>query len=86
MNVEFTARFLRALDELPPREQAAVLRAVDRAQENRRHPSLQTKRIQGTSGIWEMRASRDLRLTFTLGEDRLTFRMCGHHDDALRQP
>lgn len=86
MTVAFTARFLRAFDELTTQEQTAVERAVDRAQEDWRHPGLRAKKIQGTQDIWELRASRELRLTFEVRRGRLVFRMCGHHDAVLHQP
>ena len=86
MTVEFTRRFIRAYEQLPPEEQQAILEAVDRVQSDRDHPSLRTKTIPGRLDIWEVRASRDLRLTYQFAPDHLVFRVCGHHDEVLRRP
>jgi mRNA-degrading endonuclease RelE of RelBE toxin-antitoxin system len=86
MTVEFTRRFIRAYEQLRPEEQEAILQAVDWVQSNRDHPSLLTNKIQGRTGIWEARASRDLRLTCQFGPDHIVFRVCGHHDEVLRRP
>jgi hypothetical protein len=51
-----------------------------------RYPALRVKRIQGTSKIWEARASRSLRITFAVEGEDLILRNVGHHDAALRKP
>ncbi len=86
MTVEFTRRFIRAYERLRREEQQAILEAVDQVQSDRDHPSLRTKKIQGRLDIWEVRASRDLRLTCQLAPDHIVFGVCGHHDDVLRRP
>ena len=86
MTVAFTRRFIRAYEQLRPEEQEAILEAVDRVQPDRDHPSLWTKKIQGRLDIWEVRASRDLRLTCQFAPDHIVFRVCGHHDEVLRRP
>ena len=86
MTVEFTRRFIRAYEQLRPEEQQAILQAVDRVQSDRDHPSPRTKKIQGRLDIWDVRASRDLRLTCQFAPDHIVFRVCGHHDEVLRRP
>jgi mRNA interferase RelE/StbE len=87
MTVEFTRRFIRAYEQLRPEEQQAILEVVDRVQSDRDHPSLRTKKIQGGGlDIWEVRASRGLRLTCQFAPDHIVFRVCGHHDEVLRRP
>ena len=86
MTVEFTRRFIHAYEQLRPEEQQAILQAVDRVQSDRDHPSLRAKKIQGRLDIWEVRASRDLRLTCQFAADHIVFRVCGHHDEVLRRP
>ena len=54
--------------------------------ENRRHPSLRTKKIKGTSAIWEGRITRDYRFTFHVVGDTYTLRRIGKHDETLRKP
>ena len=54
--------------------------------ENPRHPSLHTKKIKGTSAIWEGRITRDYRFTFQVVEDIYILRRIGKHDETLRNP
>lgn len=86
MRAEFTRRFVRCYQQLQPEEQQAILEAVDRVQSDRDHPGLRTKTIQGHPDIWEIRASRGLRLTCHFAPDHIVFRVCGHHDEVLRRP
>jgi hypothetical protein len=51
-----------------------------------RHPGLRVKKVQGTSDIWEARASHSLRLTFEIHEDLLILRNVGPHDKVLKNP
>jgi mRNA interferase RelE/StbE len=47
---------------------------------------LRVKKAQGTSDIWEARASHSLRLTFEVHEDLLILRNVGPHDQVLKKP
>jgi mRNA interferase RelE/StbE len=51
-----------------------------------RYPSLRIKKIQGTQGIYEARASINLRLTFEIDKDILVLRNIGKHDDTIFNP
>ena len=53
---------------------------------NIRHPSLRVKKIEGTRGIWEARASRSIRLSFEFRDDILILRNVGDHDEVTRGP
>jgi hypothetical protein len=44
------------------------------------------KRVHQTERIWEMRAGRDIRITFEIEEDAYVLRNVGRHDAALRKP
>ena len=81
-----TERFKRAYRKLESAEQELVKKALRQLMEDRRHPGLRVKRIQGTDGIWEMRAGRDIRVTFEIVNDVAVLRNVGHHDETLRQP
>ncbi len=85
MNVDYTARFVRAFRLLPPSEQQAVLDAVDRVQDNLHHPSVETKRVLGRSDVWELRASLELRLTCQFRAEGIVFRVCDHRP-RVRHP
>ena len=76
MRLLLTDRFRRAYRSLSPQDRKRV----------QRYPGLRVKRLQGTAGIWEARASRSPRITFKVEGEDLTLRNVGHHDDALRKP
>ena len=87
MTFLWTARFEKAYRSLPHDQQAVVVDAHLRIlAQNWRHPSLQTKRLQGTKHIWAIRLSRDLRLTFEPTKAGVLLRNVGRHDSALRSP
>jgi mRNA interferase RelE/StbE len=81
-----TERFRRAYRTLSGEDQKRVQRAFRRISEELRHPVLRIKRIRGTRGIWEARASRALRLTFEVNGDRIVLRNVGRHDATLERP
>ena len=82
----WTSRFEKSYRALLPEHQAAVDAHLRLMAEDWRHPSLQTKKLQGTHQIWAMRISRDLRLTFQPTKAGILLRNVGHHDPTLRSP
>lgn len=81
-----TERFKRAYRLLEADEQALVRKALQQLAADRSYPGLRVKRIQGAERIWEMRAGRDIRITFEIEPDAYVLRNVGHHDTALRNP
>jgi len=67
-------------NRLLPDEQALVDKALQFLAVNPRHPSLRLKKRKGSKGVWEARASLNLRFTFTWEGDLITLRVVGHHD------
>ncbi len=86
MRLALTERFKRAHRALSTEERTQVDKALHLISENIRHPSLRTKKIKGTSDIWEARASRSVRLTFEIHADLIVFRNAGEHDKPLENP
>lgn len=86
MRLLLTPRFQRAYGSLTSEDQERVKRALRRMTHDLKYPGLRVKKIQGTKGIWEARASRSLRITFQIEEGALLLRNVGRHDDALRKP
>ncbi len=83
-----TSRFRRAYRKLDKRDRERVKRALTQFVEDRTLPGLHVKRIQGTDSIWEMRAGRDIRITFEFrrdedGSSSIALRNVGHHDPTL---
>lgn len=68
--------------QLGPDEKALVDKALEYLATNPKHPSLRLKKRKGLKGIWEGRASRNLRFTFTWEGDLITLRVVGHHDEV----
>ena len=86
MRLAITDRFRQVYQELTAEEQALADKALRLLADNLRHPSLQVKKIKGTEGIWEARASRSIRLTFQVHGDLLVLRTIGQRDEALGRP
>ena len=81
----YTEQFRRDYRQLTRTEQEAIKKALSRMMSDLRYPGLRVKKIQGRDNVWEARANRDLRITFTFdATETLVLRTCGHHDDALR--
>ncbi|MCB0200973.1 MAG: hypothetical protein H6649_14570 [Caldilineae bacterium] len=81
-----TERFKRAYRKLENQEQERVKQALVRLLADRTYPALRVKRVQGTAKIWELRASRDIRVTFEIEDNTIILRNVGHHDPTLKNP
>lgn len=82
-----TDRFVTLFRKLPEAIRKKVTRQIQLLADNPRHPSLQTKPIQGTNGIFEARVDIHYRMTYErLSDDTLLMRVVAQHDDALKKP
>ncbi len=54
--------------------------------ENPMHPSLRTKRVQGTENIFEASINMDVRMTWQYVESGILLRNVGEHDEILKNP
>ena len=86
MRLRYTERFRRAFASLTETDAARVEKALRMLGSDPRYPGLRVKRVQGTDGIWEARASDSLRITFEMEGEVLTLRMVGPHDAMLKNP
>ena len=86
MRLILTNRIQKAYQFLEADDQGRVQKAIRLMSGDLRHPSLRVKRIKGTQGIWEARASKSLRITFETEGDALILRNVGHHDQTLKKP
>ena len=85
--IKFTRRFLKSFARLPSTIQEKVKKQIRLLAENPRHPSLQTKPIQGVVGLYEARIDQDYRLTYEREpDDPLLLRLVGKHDETLKKP
>lgn len=79
--IRFTKRFLKCFARLPASVQEKVKKQIALLADDPRHPSLQTKSIQGASGIYETRVDLDYRLNYDRDEeDTLVLRVVAKHD------
>ena len=86
MRLQFTERFRRAFAALTDADAARVEKALRLLANDPRYTELRVKRVQGTEGIWEARASGSLRITFEMHGDLLILRMVGPDDATLKNP
>lgn len=54
--------------------------------ENPKHPSLRSKKVQGTIDIYEASITMSYRLTWQYYEDGVLLRNIGEHDKTLKKP
>jgi mRNA interferase RelE/StbE len=54
--------------------------------ENPMHPSLRTKRVQGTQNIYEASVNMSIRITWQYVESGILLRNIGEHDETLKNP
>lgn len=86
MELVCTERFKRAYRELEPRYRKQVKKALAQLLTDRTHPGLRVEHIRGTEKVWELRAGRDIRVTFEIEKEACILRNVGHHDPTLRNP
>jgi mRNA-degrading endonuclease RelE of RelBE toxin-antitoxin system len=63
-----THRFRRAYRKLDARYRELVKKTLAPFVADPTYPGLRVEHIQGTDGIWEMRAGREIRITFEIRE------------------
>ncbi len=80
MKLQTTRPFDRDYAELPEEMKERVDKQLALLLLNPRHSSLRLKRIRGTADIWEVRVSRNYRLTLQLAGDTYILRRAGSHD------
>lgn len=61
--------------KLPTSIQRKTDKQIRLLSDNLRHPSLQVKKIRGTSGLWEGRVDRQYRFLFEMAGDTIYLRV-----------
>jgi mRNA-degrading endonuclease RelE of RelBE toxin-antitoxin system len=85
MKVVFTKPFVRDYRNLPSNIQKLIDKQIGRLIENPRHPSLQTKKMEGHKSIMEARITLEYRMTFQIVGDTYILRRVGTHS-VFRRP
>ncbi len=85
MKMRRSKHFKKSYQKLSPVVQKQV-EALMLLATNVRHPSLRVKKIRGTDNIYELRVTRNYRISFEIEEDGYFLRRVGKHDELLRRP
>ena len=80
MKIVRVSHFKKDYKSLPQQIQKRVDKQLTLLLTNIRHPSLRVKKIHSYPGVWELRVSREYRLTFQVEEDTFLLRRVGTHD------
>lgn len=79
--ITFTDRFQKHYGNLTETEKKQLRSKLALLSENPMHPSLRTKRIQGTEGLFECSINMDIRIIWYYeGETLIILVDVGHHD------
>lgn len=77
----YTERFKKHYKKLHPNEKKQIKNKIGMLAKNPMHPSLRTKRIQGTKNLFECSANMDIRIIWYYEKDQIIILAdVGHHD------
>ena len=81
----YTPRFQKHFKELTAQEKNQIMKKLELLAENPSHPSLRTKRIQGTTDLFECTVNMDIRIIWSYEGDIMIILVdVGHHDILKR--
>ena len=79
--IEFAKSFERQLKKLGKNEQKMVFNKIELLAQNRFHPSLRTKKVQGLEVIFECSVNMDIRILWQYKDGKIILLLdIGHHD------
>ena len=79
--ITYSKAFKKHYKKLSDTEKIQMKKKLKFFVENPTHPSLRTKKIQGTDGIWESSVNMDIRIIWFYENNELIFLLdIGHHD------
>lgn len=79
--ITFTDKFKKSYKKLHPNEKKQIKNKIEILATNPMHPSLRSKRIQGTNGLFEFSANMDIRIIWYYENDLIIILAdVGHHD------
>lgn len=81
LKITYTDRFLKSFKNLTGVEKKQLKNKLSLPAQNPTHPSLRTKRIQGTDDLFECSVNMDIRIIwFYEGDSVIILLDVGHHD------
>ena len=81
----FTNRFEKHFQLLSVQEKKQLRNKLSILTENPMHPSLRTKRIQGTSDLFECSVNMDIRIVWFYEGDKMIILVDVRHHDILKK-
>ena len=79
--ITYTKRFLKNLTKLNANERSQLKKKLELLMQDPLYPSLRTKRIQGTTDLFEFSVNMDVRVIWEYdGETLILLLDIGHHD------
>jgi mRNA interferase RelE/StbE len=86
MEFIYTDKFKRSYKQLSKEEKKALQKKLLLMDKNPQHPSLRTKKVQGTDNIFECGINMAVRMTRQYDGKSILLRIIGDHDEVLRNP
>lgn len=81
----FTVRFQKNFKKLTEQEKKQLKKKLILLAENPSHPSLRTKRVQGTSDLFECSVNMNIRIIWYYEDDKMIILLDVGHHDILKQ-
>lgn len=85
MKIYYSELFKEKVRLLDEKAKKTLKKKLEIMINNPQHPSLRTKKIQGTSIIFEASITMGYRLTWQYYEDGILLRNIGEHDKTLKK-
>lgn len=84
----YSERFKRNFKKMSAADKRAAKEKLALFIDDPFHPSLRTKKIQGTASMWESSVNMDIRITWRWGDDARVVELSniGEHDKTLKNP
>jgi mRNA interferase RelE/StbE len=86
MEFIYTDRFKKFYKQLSNEEKKGLQKKLLLMVKNPHHPSLRTKKVQGTDNIFECSINMAVRMTWQYDGESILLRVIGDHDEVLRNP
>ncbi|WPX08636.1 hypothetical protein [Anaerocellum danielii] len=86
MKIYYSQLFKEKVNKLPPKVKKILKKKLELLLQNPYHPSLRTKKIEGTKDIFETSITMGIRLTWQYKENGIILRNIGEHDKTLKNP
>lgn len=81
----FTSRFQKHFKTLTAHEKNQLMKKLELLSQNPTHPSLRTKRIQGTDKLYECSVNMDIRIIWYYEGNMMIILVDVGHHDILKQ-